>query len=64
MGFVLAICLALLVWTAASVLWLVYQVVSLFNLGTGRKENWFTYLLAAPVVAILFVARSFKRTRK
>lgn len=64
MGFLLAIGLALLAWTAASVLWLFYQIASLMNLGTGRKDNWATYLIAAPIIAILFVARLFKRERK
>lgn len=64
MGLILVICLGLLVWTALSVLWLVYQIVSVFNLGGSRKDNWFTYLIAAPVVAILFVARRFKRDRQ
>ncbi|MNL79703.1 hypothetical protein D3C87_2063650 [compost metagenome] len=54
----------MLAWTAASVLWLFYQIASLMNLGTGRKDNWGTYLIAAPVIAILFVARLFKRGRK
>ena len=64
MGLVLAIGLALLVWTGVSVMWLVYQVGSLLNFGSSRKDNWVTYLLAGPVVAILFVARLFKRNKK
>jgi hypothetical protein len=64
MGIVLAIGSVLMVWTAASVLWFVYQMMSLFNLGTSRKDTWVTYLLAGPVVVILSVARLFKRGKK
>lgn len=64
MGLVLAVGLGLMAWTAASVLWLFYQMASLMNLGTGRKDNWATYVIAAPVIAILFVVRLFKRERK
>ncbi|MCZ7860739.1 hypothetical protein O9X98_04915 [Agrobacterium salinitolerans] len=64
MGLLMAIGLGLTAWTVVSVLWLVYQMASLFNLGTGRKDNWFTYLIAAPVVAILFVVRLCNRNRK
>jgi hypothetical protein len=64
MGFALVIGLALLAWIAVSVVWLFYQMVSLMNLGTGRKDNWLTYVVAAPAIAILFVLRLLGRRKK
>ena len=64
MIYVLVIGVALLVWTAISILYLAKEVLSIMNLSSGKQETWATYVIAAPALAILYVVKTVKGKRK